>query len=42
MQLVPNIVAIVDGMKAAKRLYEVIDRKSTMSNLVLREQGIRK
>jgi hypothetical protein len=28
MQLVPNVVAILDGMKAAKRLYDVIDKKS--------------
>lgn len=30
MQLVPNIVAILDGMKAAKRLYDIIDHKPTI------------
>jgi ABC-type multidrug transport system fused ATPase/permease subunit len=30
MQLVPNIVAILDGMKAAKRLYDVIDQEPTI------------
>jgi len=33
MQLVPNIVAILEGMKAAKRLYAVIDRKPEMDSL---------
>jgi len=32
MLLVPNIMAIVEGMKAAKRLYAVIDRKPEMIN----------
>ena len=27
MQLVPNIIAILDGLKAAKRLNTIIDQK---------------
>ena len=28
MQLVPNVMAILEGMKAAKRLYAIIDHQS--------------
>jgi hypothetical protein len=27
MQLVPNLTTIMEGLKAAKRLYKMIDRK---------------
>ena len=30
MQLVPNIIAIIDGMKAAHRLYTIIDQEPTI------------
>ena len=30
MALVPNVTAILDGMKAAKRLYRVIDQESAI------------
>ena len=30
MQLVPNIIAILDGMKAAHRLYSIIDQEPTI------------
>jgi len=43
MQLVPNIVAILEGMKAAKRLYAVIDRKSVINEpRQVGEPGLRK
>jgi len=42
MQLVPNIVAILDGMKAAKRLYDVIDQEPTIDVFSSAAPGIKK
>lgn len=43
MQLVPNIMAILEGMKAAKRLYAIIDQEPTIDTNVARvSQGVRK
>lgn len=30
MQLLPNVTAILDGLKAAKRLYKIIDMEPTI------------
>jgi ATP-binding cassette subfamily B (MDR/TAP) protein 1 len=41
MQLVPNVMAIMDGLKAAKRLYKIIDMEPTIkknSNGVKRQK----
>ena len=32
IQLIPNLIAIIEGMKAAKRLYKIIDQEPTISN----------
>lgn len=43
MQLVPNIMAILEGMKAAKRLYKIIDQEPLIDTSAARvSQGIRK
>jgi hypothetical protein len=40
MQLVPNVMAILDGLKAAKRLYKVIDQKAVIADI--KQLGVRK
>ena len=30
--MIPNLIAIIEGMKAAKRLYKIIDQEPTISN----------
>lgn len=34
MQLMPNIMAILEGLKAAKRLYKIIDQEPQLFNVV--------
>ena len=40
MQLVPNILAIFEGMKAGKRLYNVIDQESAIESNKYKEEGL--
>ena len=42
MQLVPNIMAILEGMKAAKRLYKVIDKDPVIDIHLNSSEGYRK
>lgn len=42
MQLVPNIMSILEGMKAAKRLYKVIDQEPTIDTKNSTSKGIKK
>ena len=42
MQIVPNITAILNGMKAGKRLYKVIDQKSTIDSEENKEVGLKR
>lgn len=42
MQLVPNIMAILEGMKAASRMYKIIDQEPTIDSKTSSSKGIKK
>ena len=42
LQLTPNLTAIVNGMKAAKRIYDIIDQPPTIDTDQVRDSGFKK
>ena len=42
MSLTPNVLAILEGMKAATRLYKVIDSPSAIEDMAGKNKGKKK